>query len=66
MALKTLTFTPNQTKIIYEIIRDKKYEIDDLLDSMMMDEESSTNDINMVMDFYVTLKTILSQVEKKL
>jgi hypothetical protein len=66
MALKSLTFTPSQTRLIYDMVKDHKHEIDDLLDSMMVDEETTTSDINQVMDYYVTLKMILSQLEKKI
>ncbi len=66
MAIRTFTFTPKQTKTIYDLVVERKHQVEDLLKDMEKDNTSKVRDIELVKDYELTLKFILSQVEKKL
>lgn len=66
MAIRTFTFTPTQTKTIYDLVVERKHQVEDLLKDMEKDNTSKVRDIELVKDYELTLKFILSQVEKKL
>jgi hypothetical protein len=64
--IKTLNFTPTQVRTVYDIIVEKKHQIEDLLEFMKKDSQTKNNDLIHVMDYEITLKLIVSQLEKKL
>ena len=66
MAIRTFNFTPTQTKTIYDLVTEKRYQVEDLLKDMEKDNTSKVRDIELVKDYELTLKFILSQIEKKL
>lgn len=66
MAIRTFNFTPTQTKTIYDLVTERRYQVEDLLKEMERDNSSKVKDIELVKDYELTLKFISSQIEKKI
>jgi hypothetical protein len=66
MAIRTFNFTPTQTKTIYDLVVERKHEVEELIKNMETDKKIKLKDLKLVKDYELTLKFILSQVEKKL
>jgi hypothetical protein len=66
MAIRTFNFTPTQTKTIYDLVVERKHEVQELIKNMETDKTIKLKDLKLVKDYELTLKFILSQVEKKL
>ena len=66
MAIRTFNFTPTQTKTIYDLVVERKHEVEELIKNMEIDKTIKLKDLKLVKDYELTLKFILSQVEKKL
>jgi hypothetical protein len=66
MAIRTFNFTPTQTKTIYDLVVERKHEVEELIKNMETDKTIKLKDLKLVKDYELTLKFILSQVEKKL
>ena len=64
--IKTVNLTPNQLRTVYDVIVDRHNEVNDLIDYMKKETTTKQNDLIHVMDYEITLKLILSQLEKKL
>jgi hypothetical protein len=65
MAIRTIKLTPNQTRIVYELVLDRKNEIEDLSNSFET-TLALLPDAKFVKDYEIVLKQILSQLEKKI
>jgi hypothetical protein len=66
MAIRTLKLTPNQTKMVYDMVVDKKHEIEDLRTELEKTEQTKPSDVELVKNYEISLKQIISQIEKKL
>jgi hypothetical protein len=66
MAIRTLKLTPNQTKMVYDMVVDKKHEIEDLRIELEKTEQTKPSDVELVKNYEISLKQIISQIEKKL
>jgi hypothetical protein len=64
--IKTLNLTPNQLKTVYDVMSDRHRDTEDLIDFMKKESTTKQDDLIFVEDYKITLKLILSQVEKKL
>jgi hypothetical protein len=65
MSLQNFTFTPKQTMLLHTILVENINEYQRLYDDLCNDENSTTNDISDVLDELMSLKTMYSQVSKK-
>lgn len=65
MSLHNFTFTPKQTMLLYTILEENINEYQTLYDDLSNDINSTTNDISDVLDELMSLKTMYSQVSKK-
>ena len=66
MAIRTHKLTPNQTKMVYDMVVDKKHEIEDLRIELEKTEQTKPSDVELVKNYEISLKQIISQIEKKL
>lgn len=67
MAIRTLKLTPNQTRMVYDMVVDKKHDIEDLRSELEKTEQKTKlSDIELLKNYEISLKQIISQIEKKL
>lgn len=66
MAIRTLKLTPNQTRMVYEMVVDKKNDVEELRTHLEKTEKTKPSDIELVKNYEISLKQIISQIEKKL
>jgi hypothetical protein len=66
MALHTYTFTTQQSHLLWEILTEEIHRHQDLYDSVCNDPKISQGDIDIIQEHLVMLKTMYSQLSKKL